>query len=83
MSGDQIELGNDLVALEHQLLTATQAGDQPAQMRLYRLAGEKHLRVGEIDQGCFYLTNAWVLSLAIGDPAEQELRQVLARHGRV
>ncbi len=83
MSVEPSKRDSDLGGLEQRLLRATVAGDQAAQMRLYRLAGEHHLRLGNIDQGCFYLTNAWVLSLALGDVSEQELRQKLARHGRV
>ncbi|MGB0866701.1 MAG: hypothetical protein ACPGSC_09335, partial [Granulosicoccaceae bacterium] len=73
----------DLAALEAQLLTALKAGDQLEQIRLYRLAGEHHLASGEIDEGCFLLTNAWVLALAAGDPVEAGLHDMLARHGRV
>lgn len=73
----------DWAALERRLTQALARGDQAAQSRLYRRAGEWRLQQGRVDEGCYLLTNAWVLALALGDPAEAELHDMLAAHGRV
>ena len=73
----------DLPALDAQLLAALHAGDQAAQMKLYRLLGEHRLQQGLVDESCFLLTNAWVLALSLGDSAEHELHDLLAEYGRV
>ena len=73
----------DLQALEAKLLSALRTGDQTTQMHLYRQVGEHKLRNGSVDEGCFLLTNAWVLALSVGDAVEHELHSLLAQHGRV
>jgi len=67
-----------MAELDEQLSAALYAGDQHEQMRLYRL-----LASGQVDEGCFLLTNAWVLALAMGDLAENDLHAQLAGFGRV
>jgi len=73
----------ELLALAEDVRSAASARDQVQQMRLYRQAGEHYLAAHDIDQGCFFITNAWVLALANGDDSEHELHQLLAAHGRV
>lgn len=73
----------NLQALEAKLLMALRAGDQATQIQLYRQVGEHKLRDGLVDEGCFLLTNAWVLALSVGDAVEHELHGLLAQHGRV
>lgn len=73
----------DLQALESRLLNALRTGDQSTQIHLYRQVGEHKLRNGMVDEGCFLLTNAWVLALSVGDVVEHELHSLLAQHGRV
>lgn len=73
----------DLAALEAQLLEAAQSGDQKLQMRLYQQVGEFHLAHQRIDEGCFFLTNAWVMAVALGHTSEDSLYHTLEHHGRV
>lgn len=72
-----------LIALERSVLAAAASGEQPTLMQLYRRASEHYLACGDIDQACFFATNAWVIALSIGDEAEHELHLFLAQHGRV
>lgn len=65
------------------LLTAHEKRDANALARLYRTAADRAERSGDMDQTCFYLTQAWVHALEAGSPAVQELQSRLVSYGRM
>ena len=67
--------------LNDRLLAAHVAGDNATLVRLYSQAGTEALDTDE-DQGCFYLTHAYVFALEAGLSEAEELRKTLIRYGR-
>ncbi|MEM7643859.1 MAG: hypothetical protein AAF366_15205 [Pseudomonadota bacterium] len=61
------------------ILAAHAAGDRARLVTLYAAAADA--RAG--DARAFFLTHAWVFALEAGDPRADDLRQALARMGRV
>lgn len=72
----------DLSRLQEKLMIAHEAGDQKAMVRHYHQAGTLLLDQGDIDAGCFYLTQAYIHALELNDPATKSIHQVLTAHGR-
>ncbi len=72
----------DPTRLDRELMAAHEAGDKAALTRLYRRAGDAMLAQGDIDAGCFFMTQAYIFALDCGAAAAPEIRQILIRHGR-
>ncbi|MDE0307829.1 MAG: hypothetical protein OXI87_23540 [Albidovulum sp.] len=64
------------------ILAAHSAGDGASLAGLYRRAGDEFIAAGSIDEGCFYLTQAYVYSLEYGLDSAAAIRSVLVAHGR-
>ncbi len=63
-------------------LAAHSAGDNRRLVELYRAAGLSRIDSGDIDAGCFFLTQAYVFSLEAGLRDSAELHGLLAARGR-
>jgi len=68
--------------LNEDVLRAHAKGDFAALVELYAAAGDRALRAGEIDAGCFFTTQAYVFALQDGHGQAEALRATLMRHGR-
>ena len=69
-------------ALERAILAAHASGDGARLAALYRQAGLGFLEAGETDAGAFYLTNAYIFALEVGDPLAEDLHARLVALGR-
>ncbi len=72
----------DLDEIDKALLGAHATGDKPSLVNLYRAAGNHMLRLGALDAGCFYLTQAYIFALDCGDDQAHEIHKILVAHGR-
>ena len=63
-------------------LAAHAEGDNRRLVELYRATGLSRIDSGDIDAGCFFLTQAYVLSLEAGLRDSAELHRLLASRGR-
>ncbi len=64
------------------LLAAYARGDGREMMQIYQTAGRAALDAGDIDAGCFLLTQAYVYGLELGAAETEELRAILVQYGR-
>ena len=64
------------------LLAAYARGDGREMMQIYQAAGRGALDAGDIDAGCFLLTQAYVYGLELGAAEAEELRAILVGYGR-
>ena len=64
------------------LLAAHAARDGDAIVRLYREAAEAHEARGDVDQACFYFTQAYIWALEAGHPETGALHTRLKARGR-
>ena len=69
-------------ALDRRLVAAHGAGDLAALVVLYGAAADMAEAGGERDRACFYLTQAFVFALELGDPAARPLHARLCAQGR-
>lgn len=69
-------------ALDRDLLAAHASDDRLRLVDLYDKAARWRFSSGDIDGGCFYLTQAYVFALDTGHGKAEALRRELARHGR-
>ncbi len=72
----------DRAALDAAILSAHAKDDGAALAGLYAKAGRAHLAAGEIDAGCFFLTQAYIFALEAGHDDAPALRALLKQHGR-
>ncbi len=72
----------NLHGLNLEILEAWDQGNGPLLSRLYAKAGNLMLNSGRTDEGCFFLTQAYVLALENGLADAPVLHAELARHGR-
>ncbi|MCY4543012.1 MAG: hypothetical protein OXB95_11595 [Rhodobacteraceae bacterium] len=80
MHGDDFE--RMLEKANANILDAVELGDSEAQAAEYRRWGDLLNRRGRIDEGCFFLTQAYVLALECGLEYADDIQQVLISHGR-
>ena len=64
------------------ILEARSNGDGPKLAELYAAAGNWMLESGHEDEGCFFLTQAYILALENGLEIAVPLHAELVRHGR-
>ena len=64
------------------LLKAHEDGDSKTLIELYGAAGKAALENGDIQQGCFFLTHAYVFALEAGAPEAAQFHKILKQHGR-
>ena len=64
------------------LLGAHDRNDKETLVTLYRKAGQNFLDAGEIDAGCFYLTQAYIFALDTDHDTAPDLHRLLVTHGR-
>ena len=64
------------------ILAAHSEGDGETLASLYHLAGNEFISAGSIDEGCFFLTQAYVYSLELGLDSAAAIRSALVAHGR-
>ena len=64
------------------VLAAHAARDSRRLVELYRAAGLSRIESGDIDAGCFFLTQAYVFSLEAGLRDSTELHRMLVARGR-
>ena len=72
----------DIRADNTRLLAAYARGDGREMMQIYQTAGRVALDAGDIDAGCFLLTQAYVYGLELGAAEAEELRTILVQYGR-
>ena len=72
----------DIGADNTRLLAAYARGDGREMMQIYQAAGRVALDAGDIDAGCFLLTQAYVYGLELGAAEAEELRTILVQYGR-
>ncbi|MCY4460140.1 MAG: hypothetical protein OXC26_07055 [Albidovulum sp.] len=72
----------NLDKLNRSVLAAHASGDGVALAQLYQFAGNEFVSAGSIDEGCFFLTQAYVYSLEFGLESAEEIRIALIEHGR-
>ncbi len=72
----------DVGADNTRLLAAYARGDGREMMQIYQAAGRVALDAGDIDAGCFLLTQAYVYGLELGAVEAEELRAILVQYGR-
>ena len=65
--------------LDTRMITAHEANDRMALIRLYAEAAEG---ANDLEASCFYLTHAYVFALEAGAAQAQDLHARLVRHGR-
>jgi len=84
MGGGAAEIGVTarLRELDAALLTAHEAGDLVALVRLYGDAGDRALEAGDAGAAAFYLTHAYVFALEGGLPSSDALHSRLVAMGR-
>ena len=68
--------------LDSVILEAWTNGDGPRLAELYATAGNSMLDSGLEDEGCFFLTQAYILALENGLEIAVALHAELVRHGR-
>lgn len=68
--------------LNDAILRAHAEDDRAALVRLYRAAGDRAESIDETDAACFFLTQAYVFALEIGDPDADDLHARLLAYGR-
>ena len=68
--------------LHGRILSAHAAGDGTLLARLYGEAGTRLLADGKVDEGCFFLTQAYAYALETGLDSATEFHRCLAEHGR-
>ena len=64
------------------ILEAWSNGDGPTLAELYAAAGNSMLDSGLEDEGCFFLTQAYILALEHGLEIAVPLHAELVKHGR-
>ena len=67
---------------QDEFLDAHARNDARRLVDLYGRLGMGMIDAGEIDAGCFYVTQSYVFALESGDPRASELKAVLVAHGR-
>ena len=72
----------DREALNQSLLDAYDQGDSKGLVSIYTKAADQSEASGDVDEACFFLTQAYVFALESGLPEAADLNQRLARHGR-
>jgi hypothetical protein len=73
----------ELDRLDRDILAAHATGDRERLLALYREAGRRLERAGDIDRACYYYTYGYVYALETGERAiAEELWRLLAAHGR-
>ncbi len=75
--------GDELAALERELLAAHESGDGDALIGLYAVAADRAAASDDIDSAAFFLTHAWIFALERGDERAEALRARLANWDRV
>ena len=73
MNADELDSG---------ILEAWSNGDGPRLAELYAAAGNSMLASGLEDEGCFFLTQAYIIALENGLEIAAPLHAELVRHGR-
>lgn len=68
--------------LNKKILKAHRIKDVPSLGHLYLKAGKLFVDEGNIDQGCFLLTAAYVFCLEAGLAEAEEARTILINYGR-
>lgn len=63
-------------------IAASKAGDEAALVALYLEEADRLEAQGDVDAACFYLTQAYVFALHLGDPRASDLHARLMAHGR-
>ncbi len=71
-----------IAGLDKALIAAHEMGDHGEMVQLYRQAGAFMLAQGQVDAGCFFLTQAYVFALEVGAVEAAEIHQILVTHGR-
>lgn len=71
-----------LEELNSAILTAHDDGDGVLLASLYAKAGRRMVADGNIDEGCFFLTQAYVFALERGLTDAEKLRTELVSFGR-
>ncbi len=83
-SGDRSaqDLAEMLERSNAQVLDAVDRKDVKAQALVYHKWGETLISLNRIDEGCFFLTQSYVLALELGLGCADNIQQVLVSHGR-
>lgn len=64
-------------------LVETHGYESPNEViRTYKSKGETELLNGRLNEGCIYLTHAYIFALQNGDPVANEIHEILVRYGR-
>ena len=69
-------------ALDARLLAAHAAGDKGLIAVSYTQAADVAEAAGDVDQACFFLTQAWIFALEAGMPQARVLKKRLVAYGR-
>ena len=64
------------------VLAAHKDGDSAKLVGLYSLAGNLMVEFGRVEEGCFFLTQAYVYALELGLPAADSIQATLVSLGR-
>ena len=76
-----LSLENQIKALDRQL---SQTDDPLARARIYLQAAKLYSASEEIDEACFFMTQAFIFAVDTGDKKiEQEARRFLKENGRI
>lgn len=67
------------MSLDDALLAAHAAGDKVKLFELYKEAAEN---AGSVNEKCFFLTQAFIFALDVGDPRSAAIKKELVRYGR-
>ncbi len=78
--GSEAELNRE--ELNSRILDAWSQGDDPLLAGLYAAAGQLMLDSGLVDEGCFFLTQAYILALENGLGSAPTIHAELVRLGR-
>lgn len=71
-----------LETLEERVLAADKIGDQEQLAGLYKDLAQRLDAQGDVDAACFFMTQAYVLALAVGSPEAARTWRFLRDHGR-
>ncbi len=72
----------NFVDLNKRILSAHASEDGNMLARLYGDAGTQMLAAGQVDEGCFFLTQAYVFALENGLDSAEAFHGYLVEHGR-
>ncbi len=75
-------MSSDRKALDQALLDAHERGDSAALIAIYTKAADQSETLGDVDEACFFLTQAYVFALESGSIEASKLNMRLAGHGR-